>query len=118
MGRKPPKEVNSLVLALSKPKVADIMPVQKLVLQISIMCDTDTLAEAVDAYSGMSLSQIEEAVQFGEDIGSGITIVTSETLSDREQIKAELLAIGNDGTFFDCNLDAEEKAAANSQTVA
>ena len=81
------------------------MPVQKLVLQITVMCDTDTLQEAIGAYSDMSLSQIEEAIQFGEDIGSGVSIVSSETIAERELIKTALLEIGNDGTFFDYNLD-------------
>ena len=87
------------------------MPVQKLVLQITVMCDTDTLQEAIGAYSDMSLSQIEEAIQFGEDIGSGVSIVSSETIMERELVKAALLEIGNDGTFFDHNFEDSEDAS-------
>ncbi len=80
------------------------MPVQKLVLQVTVMCATDNLQEAVDAYSGMSLAQVGEAITFGEDIGSGVQIASSETLSDPDQVKKELLEIGNDGSFFDYEL--------------
>src|SRR3546814_4056778 len=84
------------------------VPVQKLVLQLTVMCEADSLAEAIQAYSNMDLEQIEESIKFGEDIGSGVSIVSSETIDDREKIKAALLAIGNDGTFFDLNLDVAE----------
>src|SRR3546814_10753776 len=70
------------------------VPVQKLVLQLTVMCEADSLAEAIQAYSNMDLEQIEESIKFGEDIGSGVSIVSSETIDDREKIKAELLAIG------------------------
>ncbi len=93
------------------------MPVQKLVLQITVMCDTDTLEEAVDAYSSMTLEQIQHSTAFGEDIGSGVSIVASETIVGREKVEAELHAIGNDGTFFNYNLD-DEGAAATSGVAA
>src|SRR3546814_4714967 len=84
------------------------MPVQKLVLQLTVMCDTDTLEEAVDAYSSMTLEQIQHSTAFGEDIGSGVSIVASETIDGREKIVAELQEIGNDGTFFDYALEEED----------
>ncbi len=80
------------------------MPVQKLTLQMTVMCDTDTLGEAVAAYDSMSLSEIEEATQAGDDIGSGVKVVTSETLMTPDRIRAELQAIGNDGEFFDMSI--------------
>src|SRR3546814_20585177 len=84
------------------------MPVQKLVLQLTVMCDTDTLEEAVDAYSSMTLEQIQHSTAFGEDIGSGVSIVASETIDGREKIVAELQEIGNDGTFFDYAFEEED----------
>lgn len=94
------------------------MPVQKLVLQITVMCDTDTLEEAVDAYSSMTLEQIQHSTAFGEDIGSGVSIAASETIIGREKIVAELQEIGNDGTFFDYLLEEEEAKASAAQADA
>src|SRR3546814_13215188 len=73
------------------------MPVQKLVLQLTVMCDTDTLEEAVVAYSSMTLEQIQHSTAFGEDIGSGVSIVASETIDGREIIVAEIQETGDDG---------------------
>lgn len=92
------------------------MPIQKLTLQVTVLCDTDTLSEAVNAYSEMSLSQIHEAVNFGEDIGSPIKVTHSSTLTDASAVRRELLAIGNDGSFFDCNLNDRE--ASDDQKIA
>ncbi|MFZ3482201.1 hypothetical protein [Sphingomonas sp. 3-13AW] len=95
------------------------MPVQKLVLQFTVMCATDTLEEAVSAYADMELSEIEESISVGEDIGSGIKIISSETLSFPEQVTKELIEIGNDGSFFDCELgrlvDLEDRADATDK---
>ncbi|AXK44017.1 hypothetical protein [Erythrobacter aureus] len=77
------------------------MPVQKLILQMTVMCDTDTLDEAVNAYDSMSLTEIAHSTDFGDDIGSGIKVVASQTILSPDRIKAELEAIGNDGEFFD-----------------
>src|SRR3546814_2837238 len=93
------------------------MPVQKLVLQLTVMCDTDTLEEAVDAYSSMTLEQIQHSTAFGEDIGSGVSIVASETIDGREKIVAELQEIGNDGTFFDYALEEEDAQVSATRSA-
>lgn len=80
------------------------MSVHKLILQVTVMTAAETAAEVVEAYSNMSLEDVAGAITFGEDIGSGVKVVSSETLTDPEQIKNELLAIGNDGAFFDVEL--------------
>lgn len=92
------------------------MAIQKLTLQITVMCATETLEEAVNAYSGLTLSQIGHNIEFGDDIGSGPKIVESETIDDADQVREELLAIGNDGEFFDVELaqrcqDSDEDSA-------
>ena len=86
------------------------MPIQKLTLQVTVLCDTDTLSEAVNAYSEMSLSQIHEAINFGDDIGGSIEVIHSNTLANPSAVRRELLAVGNDGSFFDCNLSDDDSS--------
>jgi hypothetical protein len=76
------------------------MAIHKLVIQTTVLVEADSLAEAVNSYSNLTLSEIEDACD-DQDIGSGISIVSSKTLTDREEITDELLQMGNDGTFFD-----------------
>lgn len=73
------------------------------------MCDTDTLEEAIDAYTDLTLAQIGEAIDFDDDIGAK-AIVASETIIDPDQVASELEKLGNDGTFFECSLGRGEFA--------
>jgi hypothetical protein len=76
------------------------MPVQKMIIQITVLTDTETPERASALFSGMELSEIADAMDVGEDIGGPIRIASVETLP-ADRVKDELLAIGNDGTFFD-----------------
>lgn len=83
------------------------MPIHKITLQVTVMCEADTLQEAVDAYGSMTLEQVHDHTNFGEDLGSK-KIVGSETIDNPDKITEELLAVGNDGTFFDALLQRGE----------
>jgi hypothetical protein len=78
------------------------MPVHKVTLTITVLAHADSQDHVLNAYSNMSLSQIEEAIEFGEDVGM-VELTSVETVPD-DEIKDELIALGNDGTFFDCYL--------------
>jgi len=78
------------------------MPVHKVTLTITVMAIADSQDDLLNAYSNMSLSQIEEAFSVGEDVGK-VELIGVETVPD-DEIKDELIALGNDGTFFDCYL--------------
>lgn len=80
------------------------MTICKLTLQLTVMCATESLEEATNAYGGMSLAELDHAITYGEDIGSGLKIVASEEIADADQVRSELEAIGNDGSFFDVEL--------------
>lgn len=73
------------------------MPVQKLTLTVTVLCEADTLEEAVNLYSSLELSDVEARLN-DEDIGQ-VHVAGAETVPP-ENIQEELLALGNDGEFY------------------
>jgi hypothetical protein len=71
-----------------------------------VLTDIGTPERASEVFSGMELSRIAEAIDTGEDIGGDVHIASVEALL-ADKVKDELLAIGNDGSFFDSVDDAD-----------
>jgi hypothetical protein len=71
------------------------MSIKKVILEVVVLLpDSDA-----DTLSGMSLSQIDEEMSTGSWIG--MTSQTSVEDVPPAKLRDELLAIGNDGTFFE-----------------
>lgn len=68
-------------------------PIYKTVLRVTVYSEDGSPLE------GCSLADMGEAIDIGDDIGE-VETVSRETITDPAQLHRELLAIGNDGTFF------------------
>ena len=62
--------------------------------------------------SHLTLKQILEDCDFGELISGSVDIAVAKTITDPDELHKELLAIGNDGTFFD---DGNERSFTDEE---
>lgn len=86
------------------------MPVHKLTITLTVLTDQESAAQAEEQYRNMDIDEIFASISNGEDIG-GIKIESVETVKPSD-LEAELLEIGNDGTFFGyLEEDADEDGA-------
>lgn len=74
------------------------MPINKIVLRVTVLAQDDTLEQSVNSIGDMSLESLARSMSEGDLIGT-YSIQSSETV-EPEKVVDELLAIGNDGTFF------------------
>jgi hypothetical protein len=65
---------------------------------VTVLVEDDTLEQSVNSVQAMSLEQLAREMDEGTFIGTSV-ISASETIAP-DQVEAELLAVGNDGTFF------------------
>ncbi len=68
----------------------------KLTLQMVVLCR----AEDVSRVQAMDLDALHQEINDGDAIGGALVTAAIEPLSQK-QTRAELLAIGNDGAFFE-----------------
>lgn len=64
-----------------------------------VLLEADSIREAVTAVGSMDLADLAHEIDGGEWIGH-TRITASETVAP-EAVQTELLAIGNDGSFFE-----------------
>ena len=76
------------------------MGINKTVLQMTVLHHHDFDPAAI------SLAQLAYELDDGECIGGDLVAVTSENVP-RHKLEDELMAVGNDGSFFELE-DAEE----------
>ncbi len=82
------------------------MPVQKIRVVTTILCDAESLELATNVYSNMSLEQVAAAIDSGDDIGS-VHVEGVETVP-ADRVVSELQELGNDGEFFAYMTDEED----------
>lgn len=80
--------------------------VYKATIQVEVMGYAESEAAFRAQVSGMSMNDIEEETDSGSMIG-GSKAVTAVTAIAREDLAGELQAVGNDGTFFDHELEED-----------
>jgi hypothetical protein len=77
------------------------MPVFKTVLQVTVLHEANSMAEAADNIAAMPLTDIAYELDDGQFIGRTVPQPPVELSFD--DLRSELMEIGNDGTFFDEN---------------
>lgn len=81
--------------------------ISKIVLRVTLLAQDDSLDESVTSVDSMSLESLARAMDEGDLIGT-YSIESSEEVPD-DKVRDELLAVGNDGTFFDDYLVDEQE---------
>lgn len=72
--------------------------INKIVLRVTVLAQDDTLDESVNSIGDMSLESLARSMSEGDLIGT-YSIQSSETVP-ADKVEDELLAVGNDGSFF------------------
>lgn len=80
----------------------------KLEITTTVLIETQTAQEASTQLDNMSLSEIADEMDSGDLVGNDIRGDVVEV--PKNEIEGELLAVGNDGTFF--AIDEDEDADA------
>jgi len=80
--------------------------VHKVEVRVVVLAEADTAQQAAREVEALSLSQLGRELEDGAYVGS--VAVASATTVPPDRVPAELLAVGNDGTFFECSQPGAE----------
>lgn len=78
-------------------------------ITIDVMGASENAADFMETLGRMSLSEILQDADDGMLI-SGTPVIESVAHVHRDDVAEELQAVGNDGSFFDCELEDEDEA--------
>lgn len=82
------------------------MAIHKIKIEVTVLCEADTLADAAARFDTMPLNTIAYQIEEGDCIG--VTRRVAHETIPPDRVQAELEDVGNDGTFFEKESDDVE----------